>query len=62
MFMSISHKRDRVIRGGRNRAVRPKSFKTEELAKKWASANKIEKYKIVTVRHGLSKKLRLVAE
>lgn len=34
-------------RFGRVRLKRPKTFKTAELAKAWAAANKIEKYELV---------------
>ena len=36
--MGISHKREIVIKRGRNRAKRLKSFKTEENAKKYAES------------------------
>lgn len=48
--MSISHKRRRVIKGGRNRSKRVPTFKTEESAKKWAEDNKITKYTIVNMK------------
>jgi hypothetical protein len=32
---------------GRNRKARPKTFRTEEAAKKWAESQKCQKYEIV---------------
>ncbi len=37
---------------GRDRAVRPKTFKTEEGARKWAEANKIKSYDLVDLKEG----------
>ncbi|MFC1728538.1 hypothetical protein ACFLZ7_03680 [Nanoarchaeota archaeon] len=56
------NKRERVIKGGRNRSVRPKSFKTEESAKKWAESQKISKYTVKQLKSGLSKKFNVVSE
>ena len=44
--------------------ARPKTFKTEESAKKWAELNKITKYKLENLRNSESKssKLRIVLE
>ena len=48
---------------GRDRAVRLKTFKTEENARKWAEANKIAKYKLVDLKEGKKeRKIRVVAE
>ena len=48
----------------RNRATRPKTFKTEEAAKTYAEANKIKKYKIENVKspEAKVKKLKLIIE
>ena len=55
-------KRTEVIRGGRKRAPRPKTFKTEEAAKKYAEANKIANYLLVNLKNKISKtkKLKIV--
>jgi hypothetical protein len=37
---------------GRGRPTRPKTFKTEEAAKKWAESNKIADYKLVDLKEG----------
>ncbi len=58
--MAVSHKRWRVVTGGRNRKPRPKTFNSAEAAKKWAEANNISKYKIVQLNMGLSKKFKIV--
>jgi hypothetical protein len=48
---------------GRNRKKRPKTFKTEQAAKKWAEANKISSYELVNL-HSSSKdqKIRVIAK
>jgi|SaaInlStandDraft_6_1057023.scaffolds.fasta_scaffold283178_2 hypothetical protein len=48
---------------GRDRASRPKTFKTEEAAKQYAEANKIKKYEIKNLKSEASetKKLIIVA-
>jgi hypothetical protein len=53
--MSISHKRLRVIKGGRNRATRPKTFKTEEAAKAWADKQGFKKYILINLKSAESK-------
>ena len=47
----------------RNRASRPKTFKTEAAAKKWAEANKITNYKLENLKspENKDKKFRVVA-
>ena len=35
---------------GRGRALRPKTFKSEESAKKWAEANKVKNYGLVDLK------------
>lgn len=47
----------------RNRAPRPKTFKTEEAAKRYAEAKGIKDYKLVNLRSSSSKrkKLRIIA-
>jgi hypothetical protein len=48
---------------GRDRIKRPKTFKSEEAAKKWAESNKIAKYKLVNLKEGKKeKKIRVVVE
>ena len=58
--MSISHKREIVMKNGRNRKVRPKTFKTEELAKKYAETNGMKDFDVVQLRDGLSSKFKVV--
>ncbi len=62
--MGISHKRDRVIKGGRSRKKRPKTFKTEAALKAYAEKNKITNYDILNLKgeHSKKNKLRLVAK
>ena len=58
----IFHKKHKP-RYGRDRLKRPKTFKTNEAAKKWADANKIKKYKLVDLKEGKSDcKFKVVAE
>lgn len=46
---------------GRGRAKRPKTFKSEETAKKWAEAKKIANYRLVDLKEGKKeKKIRIV--
>lgn len=42
--MTVSHKRDEVIKRGRNRKPRPKTFRTEQAAVAYAKSKKIESY------------------
>lgn len=44
----------------RRKRSRPKSFKTEESAKKWAEANKIKDYKLKNLKSSESKEKKLV--
>ena len=39
---------------------RPKSFKTEELAKRWAEANKISEYTLKNLKSSESKRKKIV--
>lgn len=55
-------KRERIIKGGRDRKKRPKTFKTADAAKKWAETQKISKYTVKQLRIGLSKKFKVVLE
>jgi hypothetical protein len=46
---------------GRGRAARPKTFASEEAAKKWAEANKLKDYTLVDLKEGRNKnKIRVV--
>jgi len=47
------------VRGGRHRKPRPKTFKTEEEAKKWAESNDMKAFSVEPV--GLGKKFRVVS-
>lgn len=42
------------------RSERPKTFLSEELAKKWAEQNSIKNYEIKRLNWGLSKKVKIV--
>lgn len=48
----------------RNRARRPKTFSSEEAAKKWAEANKIKGFVLVNLRadSAKDKKIKVVAK
>jgi hypothetical protein len=54
----------RSAKAARCRATRPKTFKSEEAAKKWAESQKITKYSIVNLKNpeSASRKLRVVPE
>ncbi|MGM5481727.1 MAG: hypothetical protein ACQESE_04955 [Nanobdellota archaeon] len=65
MTKMFSRTRRRLSKtGGRNRAPRPKTFKTEEAAIKWAKAKGIEKYQVEDLRPDSEKhkKFRVIAE
>lgn len=49
-------KRERVIKNGRSRKVRPKTFSDETKAKAWAKTNKISSFELVTIRAASSVK------
>ena len=57
-------KRKIVRIGGRNRMPRPKTFKTEELAKTWASKQGLKDFSLVNLRSPESKekKIRVVVK
>ena len=62
--MGTSKKRERSrFTRGRARAKRPRTFTSEEAAKKYADANKIKDYKLVNLRCSTSKtkKIRIEA-
>ncbi|MCX8147552.1 MAG: hypothetical protein N3D84_03735 [Candidatus Woesearchaeota archaeon] len=62
--MAISHHRARTITRGRNRKRRPKTFSTEEAAKKWAEKKGIKNYELVNLRDPWrkDKKIKIVAK
>lgn len=62
--MGIRHKRAILLRRGRNRKKRSKTFKTEEAAKKFAQDNKISKFSLVNIKSDESKtkKIKIVVE
>jgi hypothetical protein len=55
------NKRERVIKGGRNRKKRPKTFVSEDKAHAYAKENGIEKYTLEHLSAGQKKKIRIVA-
>jgi hypothetical protein len=61
MGVHVLH-RQRVVTGGRHRSVRPKTFISEDAAKKYAEANKISSYELVNLKNDASstKKFRIV--
>ncbi|RME54468.1 hypothetical protein D6777_03690 [Candidatus Woesearchaeota archaeon] len=60
MNKSATHLRS-IRLATRNRAKRPKTFKSEEAAKAWAEKNNIKKYELVDLKHGWgsTKKIRV---
>ncbi|MFC1733118.1 hypothetical protein ACFL6I_22695 [candidate division KSB1 bacterium] len=48
-----------LLKRGRNRKVRPKTFKTEASAKKWAEANKVKSYELVNLKNLDSKQNKI---
>ncbi len=63
----MSYRRDNkpvLLHRGRNRKRRPKTFKTEEAARKWAEEKGLKDYKIVNMKNSGSKKskFRIVRE
>ncbi len=52
--------REIVIKNGRNRKPRPKTFKSEEAANKYAESKGIKSFELVRLRHGLSSKVKIV--
>jgi hypothetical protein len=51
-----THQKPILLHRGRNRKKRPKTFRTEEGAKKWAEEKKMKDYKIINLRNPGSKK------
>ena len=51
-----------LLKRGRNRKSRPKTFKTEEAAKKYAEVNKIKKYALrhLTPAGSSKKKIQII--
>jgi len=47
-------KRERVVKNGRNRKIRPKTFTDEAKAKEWAKVQKISSFELVTIRPATS--------
>lgn len=43
------HKRERIIKNGRNRAKRAKTFKTEQAAQEYAKKNGVTKFTITNL-------------
>tara|TARA_Y100000034_G_scaffold35645_2_gene43753 strand:+ start:11965 stop:12147 length:183 start_codon:yes stop_codon:yes gene_type:complete len=60
--MSIGHWKEHRYDFGRERYPRPKSFKSKEKAEEYAKKMKLTKYKVVQLKHGLSKKFKIVKE
>lgn len=62
-FIKRVFKTKRKPKYGRDRAKRPKTFKTEEAAKKWAESQKMKGYSIVNMHPGRKTgKIRVVAK
>ena len=63
MGVHLQH-RQRVVTGGRHRSVRPKTFASEDAAKKYAEANKISSFELVNLKNDDSsvKKFRIVSK
>ena len=60
--MSIGHWKEQRYVAGRTRTARAKSFKSKEKAEEYAKKMKLDKYKVVQLSHGLSKKFKVVEE
>ena len=60
----VFYKKRYVPPTGRNRPVRPKTFTSEEAAKKWAEAQKLKNYSLVNLRSTEStrKKIKVVVQ
>jgi len=60
----IKRKMKSALIRGRNRKTRPKTFKTEEIAKRYAESKGLENYKLVNLHSvdGKVKKIRVVEE
>jgi hypothetical protein len=54
----------RSAKAARGRAKRPKTFKSEDAAKKWAEKQDMKKFHVVNIRNSeaSSKKLKVVAQ
>ena len=60
-FTKRLFKTKRKPKYGRGRQKRPKTFRTEEAAKKWAEASKIKDYILVNLKEGKKgKKIKVV--
>ncbi len=60
MTNNIVRKRKILLHRGRHRAKRPRTFKSIELATKWASAQGIKAFEVVKMSLGISKKYKIV--
>jgi len=58
--MGISHWREEVIKRGRNRSKRPRTFKTEQAAQAYAKANKITDFELKNLKSADAKLKKLV--
>jgi len=59
--MSVGvQKRERVIKNGRNRKSRPKTFKTMEAAQNYAKENNLKDFKIENLKSSESTKSKFV--
>jgi hypothetical protein len=60
LLMGIKHNREEVIKRGRNRKTRPKTFKTEQAALAYAKANNIASYILKNLKNPESKSKKLI--
>jgi len=63
-FMSVHlKKRELIIKGGRNRKPRPKTFKSEEAAHAFAKSNNLKEYSLKHLTSGaaIQKKIRIIS-
>lgn len=58
--MTVSHKRDEVVKRGRNRKPRPKTFRTEQAAAAYAKSKNIESYILKNLKSQESKVKKIV--
>ena len=60
MSIRKEYRRGSRCHRGRHRAVRPKTFSSEEKAKEWAEAQGMKSFNVVRLNSGISKKVKIV--
>jgi hypothetical protein len=59
-FMTVCHKRDEVVKRGRNRKIRPKTFKSEQAAAAYAKLKKIDSYVLKNIKNPEAKGKKII--